>query len=341
MSLDELSRKIRLKTPINQASVNEDRRRTSEQAMSTRIFFLVAVCITAASLLTRTYGQAEPPREPILQIQGRGPASRITGLAFSPSGDTLYAAGWDKQIWVWQRDDQGRYQPDTNSTFRVPIGPGLDGVINAIAVSPDGQWLAVGGRSIFEGASGFHDFGKILPVSAMTNSMRADQGRIFVFNTNTRESFALRGHRGEVLSLKFVNDRSNLVLVSSAREYQPQSGSYHGVVKVWDVAQRKPLPTHILVDEPRESIGLAVRKTGPNLDSLEIAIAFRAKSNKPAFRLWDVASKRHRSMRAYAYDVVATSNGFASATDYEPGKRPARIQHWSGAGTQRSVSNLD
>jgi len=83
--------------------------------------------------------------EPIFRLEAGGPSSLVTGLAFAPDGQTLYVAGWDKIVRVWALDRaKGEFQLDRPATFRVPIGPGLDGAINSLAVSSDakGEWLA-------------------------------------------------------------------------------------------------------------------------------------------------------------------------------------------------------
>ena len=87
--------------------------------------------------------------EPIFRLEAGGPSSLVTGLAFAPDGQTLYVAGWDKIVRVWALDRaKGEFQLDRPATFRVPIGPGLDGAINSLAVSSDakGEWLAVAGQ---------------------------------------------------------------------------------------------------------------------------------------------------------------------------------------------------
>ncbi len=102
-------------------------------------------------------GPALPPgdNEPQLRLEPGGPTSLVTALAFSPDGDTLYEAGWDKVVRVWVQDAQAdRFVLDPRATYRVPIGPGLDGVINALALSSEGTWLAVAGNGNVRGARG-------------------------------------------------------------------------------------------------------------------------------------------------------------------------------------------
>src|ERR1700674_5288587 len=103
-------------------------------------------------------GQEAPPgnNKPLLRLEAGGPTSNVTSLAFSPDGDTLYAAGFDKVVRVWGRNRQsGLFELDEKRYFRVPINPGTEGAINAMALSRDGEWLAVGGRGVLRVAAGF------------------------------------------------------------------------------------------------------------------------------------------------------------------------------------------
>src|SRR5688572_1873234 len=136
--------------------------------------FLLILWFTVAGL---TASAAQPKAKPdnaappIPKLDADGPTSFVTALAFSPDGRTLYAAGWDKIIRVWRRDRSGQYRLDPPATFRVPIGPGPAGMLNAIAVSPDGRWLAAGGNAAFRHGSTFDRPGLVVPaLGAMDQS---------------------------------------------------------------------------------------------------------------------------------------------------------------------------
>jgi WD40 repeat protein len=64
----------------------------------------------------------------------------IRGLAFTADGRQLVSVGDDKVIRVWDLQ-AGK----TVRTIRGQVGPGDEGKIFAIALSPDGRWLAAGG----------------------------------------------------------------------------------------------------------------------------------------------------------------------------------------------------
>src|SRR5215468_2840583 len=77
---------------------------------------------------------------PRLMLDTGGHMTTIKGLVFTPDGKQIVSAGLDKliRVWDWQ----------TGATVRMirgQIGPGPEGVIYAIALSPDGRWLAAGG----------------------------------------------------------------------------------------------------------------------------------------------------------------------------------------------------
>src|SRR5207248_1078070 len=130
-----------------------------------------------------------------------GPTSTVTAMAFSPDGNTLYAGGWDKVVRVW-KFQEGKWQPQP--AFRVPLGPGNDGKLNALALSSDGKWLAAAGSGAVRVRAGFREVGNVLPAPVMNAAMRQDLGLIYVFNTQTRAVRLLRGHQGVVTALAFA-----------------------------------------------------------------------------------------------------------------------------------------
>src|SRR3954471_17178081 len=88
-------------------------------------------------------GAAEPPPvpggpHPVLQLEAGGPTAAVTALAFGPGGGTLYVGGYDKVVRAWKRGKGGFDLGKPFKSYRVPIGPGDGGVVNALALSPDG-----------------------------------------------------------------------------------------------------------------------------------------------------------------------------------------------------------
>jgi WD40 repeat protein len=180
---------------------------------------------------------------PLPFLDGDGPTAAVTALTFSPDGRTLYSAGYDKVVRVWRRGANAAFQPDPQATFRVPIGPGRDGVINVLAVSPDGNWLAASGLGVFRGGSGFTQAGYVVSDDALTAEMRQDRSQIYLFNTRTHDVALLRGHEEDVLALAFAPSQPGKpqLLVSAGRKRGDRAAPATGRVLVWDVAKASTL----------------------------------------------------------------------------------------------------
>jgi WD40 repeat protein len=258
----------------------------------------VMILLAAGPLARAQDGKLPDAGEPLLRLEAGGPAGDVTALAFAPDGETLYAAGWDKVVRVWQRDPKtGRFVAQ-RTAYRVPIGPGLSGAINALALSPDGKWLAVGGLGVFRGQSGFRLPGLIVPREALTPDMREDEGTIFVFATaKPGHVRPLRGHRGPILGLTFVSATGNAppVLVSVARGWSEADQRYTGEVRAWDVDRSAALAQLAELPDPGGKLpGLTAWRTGPGANQIQVALAWEDNDfKKPGkLRVWDVAQKR-------------------------------------------------
>ncbi len=84
---------------------------------------------------------AKPAEDrPLLQLDTGGHMSGIYGLVFTLDGKFIVAAGEDKviRVWDWRAGKTVR-------TIRGQSGLGPEGLIYALALSPDGRWLATGG----------------------------------------------------------------------------------------------------------------------------------------------------------------------------------------------------
>jgi WD40 repeat protein len=240
-------------------------------------------------------GAAAAPREaqePILRLEPGGPTSFVSAVAFSPDGRTLYAAGSDKVVYVWMLDAAtGRFVLDPAATYRVPIGPGLHGALNALAVSPDGSLLAVAGQGLVKVASGMREPGIAVPeVGGLDDEGYRQQGTIYVFDTRLRTATPLVGHLGPVLAMTFLPAAAGKppLLVSAAKERTDAAGKYVGAVRLWNASNGQYLGG-ILDPDPFElnRPALAAWHTGKETSQVRIAFAWGNSSN--LLRVWDVA----------------------------------------------------
>jgi WD40 repeat protein len=140
---------------------------------------------------------------PLLVLDTGGHMALINGLAFTPEGKQLVSASDDKVIRVWDLQ-AGK----TVRTIRGQVGPGDEGKIYAMALSPDGRWLATGG---------------------WFNKSREEDIRLYDFTTGNLVAL-LKGHTNAVASMAFSPDGTRLI-----------SGSGDNSAIIWDIDGRKLL----------------------------------------------------------------------------------------------------
>ncbi|HEX3728042.1 MAG TPA: WD40 repeat domain-containing protein, partial [Pirellulales bacterium] len=235
---------------------------------------------------------AEPAVDvrPVLRVEAGGPANFVSALAFNPQGNTLYEGGWDKVVRVWSFSPQARgFVLDPQATYRVPVGPGLQGAINAVAVSPDGLWLAVAAQGVIRGTSDLWHNGWRVPIeSVMTAEMRKDEGTIYLFNTRTRDVKLLRGHTAPAFALAFAPPRVNkpAMLVSAGRERAAGAQGFSGAVRAWNVERAQQIGSVALPDVAGLRPSVAAWHTGPGPLQLRVAIAWGDANHM--LRVWDI-----------------------------------------------------
>jgi len=129
-----------------------------------------------------------PPADaPLPMLDTGGHMAKINAIAFTPDGRQLVSASDDKTIRVWDLAS-GK----TVRTIRGESAPGPAGKVFAMALSPDGKWLAAGGK--------FH------PSDAKAGSVI----RLYEFASGKLVAL-LKGHESTVYGLAFSPDSSRLV----------------------------------------------------------------------------------------------------------------------------------
>jgi WD40 repeat protein len=105
------------------------------------IFILIAIILGAHGALFA----AEPQTTPILRIEAGAHTAMITGSATDANGRFVATASYDKTARLYEVAT-GRLL----RTFRPPIGSVHEGRLDAVALSPDGATLALGGWTGYE-----------------------------------------------------------------------------------------------------------------------------------------------------------------------------------------------
>ena len=140
---------------------------------------------------------------PFVQLDTGGHQASITDLTFTPDGKFIVSAGDDKiiRVWDWRAGKTVR-------TIRGESGLANVGKIFAMALSPNGAWLAVGGWTHPECAGKCGDI------------------RLYDFQSGELKSL-LSGHVNVVTGLAFSADGKKLI-----------SGSADNDAIVWDVEKK-------------------------------------------------------------------------------------------------------
>jgi WD40 repeat protein len=110
--------------------------------MSMRI---VAAAIALAALATDAHAEGALDQRPMLRIEPGMHTAMIRRISVDASCSTLVSASDDKTARIWSLPKGGRGAMDLVRTLRVPLGDGHQGRVNAVAISPDGKWIAAGG----------------------------------------------------------------------------------------------------------------------------------------------------------------------------------------------------
>lgn len=184
------------------------------------------MCAITALVLSVSVHAAEPPSEPILRIDPGMHTAKIWRISADERGRWLATASEDKTIRVWDLAD-GKLL----STLRPPIGPGDEGKLNAVAMSPDGTIVAAAGWTQFNQGA---------------NALAQDGVSIYLFErTSGRLLRHLPGLPDVILHLAFSPDgrwlaamlngnngvrifaAANGRLLAQDRDYGGGSGSVH------------------------------------------------------------------------------------------------------------------
>lgn len=86
---------------------------------------------------------------PALVLDAGGHSARVSRVAFMPDGRHVVSVSFDKSVRVWDVRSG-----ETVRVFRLPQGPGMEGLLYGLAVAPDGKTLATAGATVGQGKHG-------------------------------------------------------------------------------------------------------------------------------------------------------------------------------------------
>jgi WD40 repeat protein len=256
--------------------------------------------IAAWSIAAGSTAHCEDKR--VLMLNTGGHHAEISGVTFAADGNYVVSAGFDKvvRVWDWRA---GR----TIRIIRGQVGQiGKEGRIEAMALSPDDRWLAVGGWMAPGDGVRDEDVGDI---------------RLFDFASGELKA-VLKGHRKEVLALAFSYDSRQLI-----------SGSGDNTAIIWDVEGRKPLYPALPGRAADSSKELTVAHVGLTRDGRAVTASF------DTLRVWNVADglliKEIPAKAQILALAVSPKDGTIASEDAN-----GEIHLWDGTTGEARVSRL-
>ncbi|RKP53634.1 caspase family protein [Pararobbsia silviterrae] len=103
--------------------------------------WIVSAALIWASLLGACLASAAAlPTSPLLRLEPGEHTGNVRNIATDAQGRWIVTASQDKTARIWDASDGHLVR-----TLRIPIGEGYEGQLDALAVSPDGNTIAVGG----------------------------------------------------------------------------------------------------------------------------------------------------------------------------------------------------
>lgn len=231
---------------------------------------------------------SEPPR---LVVDGQGHTGRITSLLYTHDGRSLVSASYDKTVRVWSAQSG-----ELERTVRGELGEGPAGRIVTASLSPDDQFLAVGGWLGTEASP------------SRTSSSTAFNIRVLDFHSEAVYRL-LSGHSDVVLSTAFSHDGRRLL---------SGSGDQHAMI--WDVLGGRSTRTLYGHSEGVTSVAWSP-------DDKLIATA----SADDTARVWDAASGSHLATLEGHTDDIRSITFTPSGRSVLTGSLDGTVRVWEAA----------
>ena len=243
--------------PMNSPPIRSPRR-----AAARLLVCLAVLTALAVPPLPGAAAPGGPPTDPILRLENGRHTAQIRRIASDARGRWIASASDDKTLRLWDAGGGALLR-----TFRLPIGDGDEGKLYAVAMDPQGDWIAAGGWTDVWGGNTAAIYlldrgsGRLLqrldglpnviyrlcasPDGRWLGAMLggANGARVFDAKAGFREAFADRAYGDDSYGCAFSPDGRRLVTTSfdgKLRLYRRQDGAFQRIKEARPDGGKRP-----------------------------------------------------------------------------------------------------
>ena len=294
--------------------------------------------LTVSALLLFFSASIHAAQDVILRLDPGGHTAQVSDLLITPGGK-LVTASFDKTIRIWN--------PKTGREERKilgQLGPGPEGMIYAIALSPDGKLLASGGWTHPEcagqcGNIRLHDFhsGELLQTLKGHENVVQDlafspDGRWLASGSGDytvrlwkrsgsrfTKGPVLQGHENDVYAVRLFEDSGRLRVVSA---------SYDHTVRLWDAESGRQLTIGRHEDEV---VSLTLGPDWIASSGVDNTIRIWALPGTAAQKQDDAAAAPIRELAGHGGPITSLAVAGENADQLISGSQDGSVRHWNAA----------